>query len=171
VRRPTTLGRRFSTEESPTWCSIYPNQVAASVCASNVYPYTILVTAPGTKIGRYLVTNAYNFLNIEVGRVIVKIDHAYDHVTPRDIYFSVWWDTVGNQPYPHPIDTWVMNKGTALVVGRMDSLEMSEGSVFVRFTGMLLTDSTDIPQPPCGYGTEARSIWIRAVRSHRHGLQ
>ena len=144
----------------------YPNQVPTTASAPNVYPYTILVTAPGTKIARSLVTNAYNFLDIEVGRVIVqdmsigafhndiKLDHAYDHVTLRNISFSVWWDTAANVPYPQPIDSWVFDNSIALLVGRMDSLEMSSIIVFVRFTGMLLTDSTDTSQnPPCGYGT------------------
>jgi hypothetical protein len=144
----------------------YPNQVAPTASAPNVYPYTILVTAPGTKIARSMVTNAYNFLDIESGRVIVqdmsiaafhndiKIDHAYDHVTLRNLAISVSWDTVGNYPYPQPIDNWVMGNGTAFVVGRADSLEVSSVIVFVRFTGMLLTDSSDTSQnPTCGYGT------------------
>jgi hypothetical protein len=144
----------------------YPNQVAPTASAPNVYPYTILVTAPGTKVVRSMVTNAYNFLDIESGRVLVqdmsiaafhndiKIDHAYDHVTLRNLAISVSWDTVGNYPYPQPIDNWVLSNGTAFVVGRADSLEVSSVIVFVRFTGMSLTDSTDSSQnPTCGYGT------------------
>jgi hypothetical protein len=144
----------------------YPNQVAPTASAPNVYPYTILVAAPGTKVVRSMVTNAYDFLDIESGRVLVqdmsiaafhndiKVDHAYDHVTLRNLAISVSWDTVGNYPYPQPIDNWVMSNGTAFVVGRADSLEVSSVIVFVRFTGMLLTDSTDTSQSVrCGYGT------------------
>ena len=144
----------------------YPNQVATSAPAPNVYPYTIKVTAPGTKVARSTVTNAYNFLDIEVGRTMVQdmfigafhndinIDHAYDHVTLRNLNISVFWDVVGVQVYPEPIDTWVLNNGTALVAGRMDSLEVHEFFVFHRFTGILLTDSSDTSQnPTCGYGT------------------
>jgi hypothetical protein len=144
----------------------YPNQVATSASAPNVYPYTILVTAPGTKVARSTVTNAYNFLDIESGRFTVQdmfigafhndinIDHAYDHVTLRNLNISVFWDVVGIQVYPEPIDTWVLNNGTALVAGRMDSLELHEFFVFHRFTGMLFTDSSDTSQnPTCGYGT------------------
>jgi len=107
----------------------YPNQVATSAPSPNVYPYTIKVTAPGTKVARSTVTNAYNFLDIEVGRTMVQdmfigafhndinIDHAYDHVTLRNLNISVFWDVVGVQVYPEPIDTWVLNNGTALVGG------------------------------------------------------
>ena len=144
----------------------YPKQVATSASIPNVYPYTILVTAPGTKVARSTANNAYNFLDIESGRVLaqdlfigafhndINIDHASDHVTLRHLVHSVFWDIVGGQQYPQPIDTWVLNNGTALVVGRMDSLEVSDFFVFSRFTGMLLTDSSDTSQnPTCGYGT------------------
>jgi hypothetical protein len=144
----------------------YPNQVATSATAPNVYPYTILVTAPGTKVARSTVTNAYNFLDIEAGRVIaqdlfigafhidINIDHAFDHVTLHNFNISVIWDIVENVPVPSPIDNWVKNNGTALVVGHVDSLEVSDVIVFTRFTGILLTDSPDLSQNPrCGYGT------------------
>jgi|HubBroStandDraft_2_1064218.scaffolds.fasta_scaffold80972_1 hypothetical protein len=144
----------------------YPNQVTTGTSAPNVYPYTILVTGPGTKVARDTVTNAYNFLDIESGRVLaedlfigafdtgINIDHASDHVTLRHLVHSVFWDIIGNQPFPQPIDTWVLSNGTALVVRRMDSLEVSDFFVFERFSGMLLTDSSDASQnPTCGYGT------------------
>ncbi|HMD16972.1 MAG TPA: glycosyl hydrolase family 28-related protein [Terriglobales bacterium] len=144
----------------------YPNQVATNAALPNPYPYTILANAPGTKVARSTVTNAYNFLDIESGRVMaqdlfigafntgINIDHAYDHVTLRHLVHSVFWDIMGNQQFPQPIDTWVLNNGTALVVGRMDSLEVSDFFVYSRFTGILLTDSSDTTQnPTCGYGT------------------
>ncbi|MFZ0797304.1 MAG: glycosyl hydrolase family 28-related protein [Terriglobales bacterium] len=144
----------------------YPNQVATSASAPNVYPYTILVTAPGTKVARSLVTNAYDFLDIESGRVMaqdmqigafhygVTIDHAYDHVTLRNLFNQVFWDVVAGGPVPSPIDTWVMANGVALVVGRVDSLEVNDFALFIRNTGILLTDSPDTSQSPtCGYGT------------------
>jgi Pectate lyase superfamily protein len=144
----------------------YPNQVASSAATPNVYPYTILVSAPGTKVVRSTVTNAYNFLDIEIGRTMaqdlfigafntgVNIDHTQDHVTLRSLIHSVFWDVLENAAYPRPIDTWVLNHGSALVVGRMDSLEVHDFFVFSRYTGMLLTDSPDKTQnPPCGYGT------------------
>lgn len=140
----------------------YPNQVATSAAAPNVYPYTILVTAPGTKVARSTATNAYDFLDIEVGRVLaedlfigafhygVNIDHAYDHVTLRNLLNQVFWDV----EVPSPIDTWVMANGIALVVGRVDSLEVNDFFLFMRNTGILLTDSPDKSQnPTCGYGT------------------
>jgi Pectate lyase superfamily protein len=144
----------------------YPNQVGVSASAPNVYPYTIVAASPGTKVVRSLVTNAYNFLDIESGRVLaqdlfigafnigVNIDHAHDHVTLRNLEHSVFWDELPNVNYPSPIDTWVLNHGIALVVNRADSLEVHDFNVFTRLAGMLLTDSPDTTQNPrSGYGT------------------
>jgi len=145
----------------------YPKQVGVSASAPNVYPYTIVASSPGTKVVRSTASNAYNFLDIESGRVIaqdlfigafnigVNIDHAHDHVTLRNLNHSVFWDTyLPGQPYPSPIDTWVQSHGIALVVNRADSLEVNDFKLFARFAGMLLTDSPDTTQNPrCGYGT------------------
>jgi len=144
----------------------YPNQVHTTASAPNPYPYTILVAAPGTKVARLVVTNAYDFLDIESGRVMVfdlfigayhndiHIDHAYGHVMLHNFNISVTWDVWENVPVPSPIDTWVTANGTALSVGRVDSLEMSDIMVFMRFTGIALGDSPDLSQNPrCGYGT------------------
>lgn len=82
----------------------YPNQVHNSASAPNPYPYTLLVKAPGTKVVRSMTTNAYNFLDIESGRVIaqdlfigaynigINVDHAHDHVTLRNVMHTVFWD-------------------------------------------------------------------------------
>jgi pectate lyase-like protein len=144
----------------------YPNQVASSANTPTTYPYTIVVTYPGTKVARSTVTNAYNFLDIEVGRTMaqdlfigafntgVNIDHTQDHVTLRNLLQTVFWDISEGAKYPRPIDSWVLNHGSGLVVGRMDSVEIHDFFVFSRFVGMMLTDSTDTTQnPPCGYGT------------------
>jgi len=144
----------------------YPKQVAVTASAPNVYPYTIVAASPGTKVIRCFVTNAYNFLDIESGRVIaqdlyigafnvgVNVDHAYDHVTLRNLLHSVFWDAAQNQPYPSTIDTWVLNHGIGLVVNRVDSLEVHDFNAFSRYAGMLLTDSSDTTQnPSCGFGT------------------
>jgi hypothetical protein len=143
----------------------YPNQVASSAAAPAAYPYTIQVNAPGTKVARSTVTNAYNFLDIEVGRTMaqdlfigafnigVNIDHTLDHVSLRNLLNSVFWDFLEGATYPRPIDSWVLNHGTALVVNRMDSLDVHGFFAFSRFTGILLTDSPDKSQnPTCGYG-------------------
>jgi hypothetical protein len=144
----------------------YPNQVRTTASAPNPYPYTILVAAPGTKVARLVVTNAYDFLDIESGRVMVfdlfigayhndiHIDHAYGHVMLHNFNVSVTWDVWENVPVPSPIDAWVVANSTAISVGRVDSLEMSDIMVFTRFTGILLADSPDTTQSPrCGYGT------------------
>jgi len=143
----------------------YPNQVSSSASTPTVYPYSITVTSPGTKVTRSTVTNAYNFLDIEVGRTMaqdlfigafntgVNIDHTADRVTLRNLFNQVFWDVLENAQYPRPIDTWVMSHGTGLVVKRMDSLEIHDFFVFSRFTGILLTDSADTTQGvTCGYG-------------------
>ncbi len=146
----------------------YPNQVGSAAASPAIYPYTIQVKAPGTKVARSTVTNAYNFLDIEVGRTMaqdlfigafntgVNIDHTLDHVSLQNLLNSVFWDVLEGATYPRPIDTWVLNHGTALVVGRMDSLDVHGFFAFSRFTGILLTDSPDKSQnPTCGYGAAA----------------
>jgi hypothetical protein len=146
----------------------YPNQVGTSASAPTAYHYTIvLVNAPGAKVVRSTVTNAYNFLDIEVGRVMaqnlyigafnigVHIDHTYDFVTLHNLKNGVLWDEVENVSYPTAIDTWVLNHGTALVVNQMDALEVHDFSVFSRFVGIVLTYSTDLSEPGirCSWGT------------------
>jgi len=143
----------------------YPNQVSSSASAPNVYPFTIVANSPGTKVVRSMATNAYNFLDIESGRVIAKdlfigayniginIDHAQDHVTVHNVIQTVFWDAWDNA-YPTTIDAWVLNHGIALVVNRADSLDVHNFVLFHRYAGMLLTDSPDTTQSTrCGYGS------------------
>ena len=134
----------------------YPHQVKSSASTPTPYPYTILVSgAVSGKVARSTVTNAYNFLDIELGRTMVQdlfigafnigvnIDHTEDFVTLHSLHHGVFWDQVENAAYPTAIDSWVLTHGTALVVGRMDALEIHDFSVFSRNTGMLFTDSLD----------------------------
>ena len=143
----------------------YPNQVSATASAPNVYPYTIVANSSGTKVVRTMATNAYNFLDIESGRVIaqdlyigaynigVNVDHARDHVTLRNLLNTVFWDA-WEFVYPSTIDAWVLSHGIALVVNRADGVAMHNVVLFHRYAGMLLTDSPDTGQNPrCGYGT------------------
>jgi hypothetical protein len=145
----------------------YPNQVKTIASAPTVYPYTIEVnSAVAGKVARSTVTNAYNFLDIQLGRVMaqdlfigafnigVNIDHTQDFVTLHNLHHSVFWDEVEGASYPTAIDTWVLNHGTGLVVGRMDALEVNNFYVFSRFAGFLLTDSPDttIPFTRSGWG-------------------
>jgi len=145
----------------------YPNQVGVTASAPDVYPYTIVAAYPGTKVVRSTVSNAYNFLDIESGRVIaqdlfigafnigVNVDHAHDHVTLRNLLNTVYWDVMQNPSNPPTtIDNWVSSHGIALVVNRADSLEVQGLNVFYRYAGILLTDSPDATQNPrCGFGT------------------
>ena len=143
----------------------YPNQVRASAASPTAYPYTILVNAPGTKVVRCMASNAYNFLDIESGKVIardlfigaynigINVDHASDHVTIRHILQTVFWDTWEGR-FPSTIDTWVMNHGTGFVVNRAESIELHDLALFTRYAGIVLTDSPDTTQSPrCGYGS------------------
>ncbi len=144
----------------------YPSQVSVTASTPKVYPYTIVAASPGTKVMRCLVINAYDFLDIESGRVLVQdiqigayhygvnVDHAYDHVTLRNQGDGPFWDFAQNLPYPQPIDNWVASNGIALVVNRADGLEIHDFGTFSLYAGMLLTDSPDTTQNPrCGYGT------------------
>ena len=115
--------------------------------------FTILVTTSG-KVARCTVTNAYNFLDIEVGSVMAKdlfigafnsgvnIANAQDHVTLRNIVNQVFWDILENAAYPRPIDTWVLNHGSALLVGVAD-LEVHDFFAFSRFAGIVLNASNN----------------------------
>jgi hypothetical protein len=133
----------------------YPNQVGSSASAPGVYPYTIsVVNAPSAKIARCTVTNAYNFLDIEVGRAMgqdlyigafnigVNISTAADHVTLRNLFNQVFWDILEGANYPRPIDSWVLNNtnGAALMVGAVD-LEIHNFFVFSRYAGIVLDAS------------------------------
>src|SRR5216683_1178117 len=144
----------------------YPNQVNIQSSTPIIYPYTIWTIAPGGgKVVRSTVTNAYNFLDIELGRFMaqnlyigafnigINIDHTYDFVTLDNLHNGVFWDEVESAAYPSPIDTWVLNHGTALVVNQMDALEMHDFFVFSRSVGIFLTASPDLTEP----GT--RSAW------------
>ena len=143
----------------------YPNQVKSSAAIPTVYPYTIVLSSAAGKVVRSTVTNAYNFLDMELGRKMapdlyigafnigIHIDNDEDFTTLHNIHNGVFWDEVENASYPAPIDSWVLSNGTALVVGRMDSLEVHDFFVFSRFAGMLLTDSPDTTlNPRCGWG-------------------
>jgi hypothetical protein len=50
----------------------YPNQVRVTASVPSVYPYTIVALSGGTKVVRSFVTNAYDFLDIESGRVVAQ---------------------------------------------------------------------------------------------------
>ena len=73
----------------------------------------------------------------------------------RNVENWVFWDFVANPPtFPNPIDNWALSHGMALVVNRADGLEVHDLKLFLRFAGMLLTDSPDTSQNPrCGFGT------------------
>lgn len=155
----------------------YPNQVKTSASTPTIYPYTIeIISAVAAKVARSTVTNAYNFLDIQLGRVMaqdlfigalnigVNIDHTQDFVTLHNLHHGVFWDEVESASYPTPIDTWVLNHGTALVVGRMDAFEVNNLYVFSRFAGVLLTDSPDTNIfPRSGWGSFS-DIDLQAVQ-------
>ena len=154
----------------------YPNQVKTSASAPTVYPYTIVEISSGGKVKRCTVTNAYDFLDIQFGRktaqdlyigafhVGVHIDNSEDFVTLHNLNNGVFWDELEGVSYPTAIDNWVLNHGTALVVERMDSLEVHDFFAFSRFAGMLLTDSPDTSiNPPYGYG-RASDIKLETVQ-------
>jgi hypothetical protein len=144
----------------------YPNQVKSSASTPIVYPYTIEFDAgAAVKVMRSTVTNAYNFLDIQLGRPLaedlyigafnigIHIDNDEDFTTLHNIHNGVFWDDIEGASYPSVIDSWVLNNGVALVVGRMDDLEVHDFFVFSRFAGMLLMDSPDTTlNPRCGLG-------------------
>jgi hypothetical protein len=144
----------------------YPNQAPPTASAPIVYPFTIHAPVGGNRIERCTVTNAYQFLDIQAGRVTARdlnvgaffigihVDHALDHVTLSDIIHSVFWDTGAYLNYPQPIDTWVLNHGAAFVIKRVDGLSIHNILVLHRHTAFHLTDSPDLAQiRRTGYGS------------------
>ena len=131
----------------------YPNQAKTSASSPIVYPYTILLRSGN--VARTTVTNAYNFLDVDNGRdmaqdlyigafnIGVHIDETFNGLTLHNVRNGVFWDEVEGTPYPTAIDNWVLNNGTALVVGRIDGLLLHNFYVFSRSIGILLTDSPD----------------------------
>ena len=152
----------------------YPNQVKTSASAPTVYPYTILLQSG--MVARLTATNAYNFLDVENGRdmaqdlyigafnIGIHIDHTQNPLTLHNVHNGVFWDEVENASYPTSIDTWVLNNGTALVVNRMDGLEVHDFYVFSRFAGMLLTDSPDTSQDRRNGWGEGNNIDLETVQ-------
>jgi hypothetical protein len=156
----------------------YPKQLTSSASAPTVYPYTIVANgnAAAAKVVRSTVTNAYNFLDIELGRVVaqdlfigafnigVYIDHTQDFVTLHNLHHGIFWDEVEGAAYPTPIDNWVLNHGTALIVGRMDAFEIHNFYVFSRFAGMRFMDSPDnIPFTRTAWGS-ASNVTLENVQ-------
>lgn len=159
----------------------YPNQVQPYASAPIVYPFTIVAKVGNHRVERCTVTNAYQFLDIQAGRVTARdlnigaffigihIDHAFDHVTVSDVNHSVFWDI--GFVYPQPIDAWVLNNGTGFVIKRVDGISIHNVLIFHRHTAFHLTDSTDpllalrmgqgvvtnIDIDTCFYGIRARS--------------
>jgi hypothetical protein len=144
----------------------YPHQVHSNATSPIPYPFTIQIFNPGTKVMRCTVTNAYSFLDIEVGRVMaeslligaykygVYVDHSQDFVTLRNVTNSVFWDIYEGVLYPTTIDAWVLQNGYAAVVNRADSIHFNEFLVFSRFAGFWLRDSPDpLQNPTYGYGS------------------
>jgi hypothetical protein len=111
------------------------------------------------EILRSTVTNAYNFLDIELGRFMAQnlfIGAFYDFVTLHNLHNGVFWDEMENANYPSPIDSWVLNpRGTGLVVNQMDALEIDNFFVFYRSIGINLTFSPDLTESGIrmGWGT------------------
>ena len=144
----------------------YPNQVKTNASTPKVYPYTIRVNR-GMKVVRSTVTNAYNFLDIELGRFMaqnlyigafnvgINVDHSYDFVTLHNLHHGIFWDEMENAIYPTVIDSWVLNHGAGLIVNQMDALEIDNFFVFSRFAGIVLTFSRDLKEPGIrtGWGT------------------
>ena len=139
----------------------YPNQVGATAAAPSQDSYPLLTNYPGTKVVCSTVTNAYNFLDIESGRVIAQdldigafnIGVNIDHATLRNLLFSVYWDIMPLASVPSTIDNWVMSHAIAIVANRVDGLEVHDFNVFSHYAGILFTDSPDATQNPrCGYG-------------------
>jgi hypothetical protein len=135
----------------------YPQQVAPTAATPNAYPATISVPSgvgAANNIRRLTLVNSYIGINISNGRVIVEdckigaylqaiiIDPAEDWVILSNIMIQVFYNTFLGLSYPQAIDTWVMNHGIGVQIGRADSVNGSSINMFGKFTGFELTDGT-----------------------------
>jgi hypothetical protein len=140
----------------------YPNQVrpdASGVATSGptVYPPTVLAAATA-KIFGCTFDNSYVAIQVRAGRVFLEnlhigamkndivIDNSQDFVRVSHVTISVFWDIALSLGFPQPLDTWVVNNGTAITSYRMDSLALEDIGVYWRNTGIALLDS------PAGFG-------------------
>jgi hypothetical protein len=144
----------------------YPHQVHSNATAPIPYPFTIQIFNGATKVMRCTATNAYSFLDIEVGEVLadslfigaykygVYVDHSQAFINLRNLTHSVYWDVFEGTPYPSNIDSWVLQNGYAAVINRADSIHFNDFFVFSRFAGFWLRDSPDrVQNPTYGYGS------------------
>ena len=132
----------------------YPQQVAPSASTPNTYPATILASGAANNIRRMTLVNSYIGIAVSNGRDIVEgnkigaysmgiiVDPAEDWVILANNMIQVFYDTFLNLSYPQTIDTWVMNHGTGIQVGRADSIQGINNNVFAKFACVVLTDGT-----------------------------
>lgn len=141
----------------------YPNQVSPSATTPIVYPPTILVqnnTWGGTILEKLQAVNAYDFITINIGRVTVTdvligalhngivVDEAQDFVTITNTIHQMMWDIAEGLSPPQTIDNWVMTNSSAIIIGRADSLHISNTQVFGRNSCLEIIDSSNVALSP-----------------------
>lgn len=143
-----------------------PNQVAPTASTPTVKPAMIFINSTSA-VRRVTLVNAYIGINIQCGRTYVEdvkigsysigllIDGPQDNVYLNNISIGQFYDTyITPSTVPNTIDTWVMNNGTGIHLGRMDSLFASNIAIGAKFDGIVFADST-FSSPPtfiAGYG-------------------
>ncbi len=146
----------------------WPNQVAVTAATPTVYPYAVKMDdgSGSQSVERCTFVNAYDAIDIQSGRSAVQdcligafhndinIDHALDWVELHNVKCQVMWNVfAGALAFGQTIDTWVMNNSVALKTARVDSLQATNFSLFCRFTGHQINDSSDgALSPRNGYG-------------------
>lgn len=134
----------------------YPNQVSPSGSAPSVYPATLHIVGPSTKVSGCTFINSYDAVFVEAGRVYLEnlaigafhdgitLDHVYDFVHIDHVTGSIFWDTFAGINLPNqPVDAWVSAHGTGLVIYRADGPTISDYTLFSVGTGIKLADSPD----------------------------
>lgn len=143
------------------------------VCSTPVYPTapvvygpTVYVESSGNKVDGCTFINSYdaiynhaglNFIeNLIVGAFHdgIIVDHTEDWVVIDNIINQAEWYGVRNpatgafygfppSPPSNPLDFWVKEHGTALVVYRADDISINDFSVFYKGTGITIADSPE----------------------------
>jgi len=151
-------------------------------CEPRSYPPTIQARQP-TRIERITAVNAYNFLDIQVGRVVardlyigalmvgISIDNALDRVSISNVQHGVFWDMALGFPWP-PVSLpsmdveWVRQHSIAFVIQRADSLAIDNAMILNRYSGFYFTPNaaggmaygvaTNVDLDGCQYCIQAR---------------
>jgi len=144
----------------------YPQQVAPTASAPNVYPATVTTSfqADGCILRNCTLVNSYSGVSWSSGRGTIEnckigsfslgifLDGATDWVFISKIMFQALYDLAAGLGVPQNIDAWVLSNGVGIQIGRADAVSIDNIGMFIKYAGIVLTDTVFSLSPPNGYG-------------------